>query len=380
MKEYGVGIIGMGYMGKTHAFAHATMPYYYENLPFKTRLIGACNRSLPAAEYARDFLGFEYATTNEDDIFSDKRIDLVHICTPNEAHFSQVKKALQAGKHVYCDKPLALNFEQCRELWQLAQKSGKTAQMGFQSRFFPATLQAYILIKQGKIGKIINFTAKFLHSGSLNPQKPIGWKQTAQGGVLRDLASHAVDLMSHFVGDFDSVFARSRVLYPARPDKTGQMVDITAEDHATMLLTQSSGAIGFIEASKIATGADDDFSFEIRGTKGALAFSHTNPRFLYFFDNTKPDAAFGGERGYTAIECASRFNPPGGKFPGIKVSPGWLRAHCHSIYSFVDNAHNGHPGNPSFADGAYTQYIIDLALESAASNGQVKAERRETIL
>ena len=372
MKEYGVGIIGMGFMGKTHTFAYKTMPFYYPNLPYKANLIGACNRSLPAAEYARDSLGFAYATQNEDDIFNDDRIQLVHICTPNEFHYSQVKKALAAGKHVYCDKPLTLTLAEAEELAELAEKSGKTAQVAFQNRFFPATLRARQLVEEGRIGEILCFRGEYLHSGAVDANRPMGWKQGETGGVLLDLGSHILDLVGTLVGRYESVFANKRVLYAERPGKDGKMHQITKEDHVTMLLTLANGATGTIEASKIATGVDDELRFEIHGTKGALKFHVMQPNTLWFYDNTKPEGVYGGERGFTAIECTARYAPPGNVFPSQKNGIGWIRSHCHSLYTFVDNVYNGRPGDPSFADGAYIQRVMACAAESAERGCVVK--------
>lgn len=375
MKIYGAGVIGMGFMGRTHSYAHSTMPYYYPTLDFGTKLIGACNRSPAAAEYARDRLGFEYATCSEDDIFSDDRIQLVDICTPNACHYAQVKKALAAGKHVYCDKPLCLTAGEAYELAELAEKSGLTAQMAFQTRFLPAIIRARELIGEGAIGEVLCFRDEYMHSGSVDPDKTMGWKLTDEGGVLRDLGSHAIDLMSWLVGPFDSVFAKSRVLYPERPDKDGKMVPVTAEDHITMLMTLPNGATGVIEASKIAVGADDEHRFEIHGTRGALRFNLMQPNYLYYYDNTKPDADYGGNKGFTAIECVARYPAPGG-FPSFKNSIGWMRAHCHSLYSFVKNVYEGKPGDPALDAGAYCALVTDAALESAASGKIVTIERK----
>lgn len=363
MTEFGVGIVGMGFMGKTHAYAHRTLPYYYADLPFTTRLITACNRSPAAAEYARDRLGFENATTSFEDILNDERIQLVHVCTPNEFHFDQARAALEAGKHVYCDKPLTVTADEAKRLADIARSSGLTAQVAFQNRFFPATLRAKELISEGRIGDVLCFRAEYLHSGALNAQKPVGWKQGESAGVLLDMGSHAIDLMTWLVGGFSSVYANSIVLYPRRPDKNGNMVDITMEDHATLLLTLPSGGTGVIEASKMSTGIDDELRFEIHGSRGALRFNLMQPNTLWFYDATLPEAVHGGERGFTAIECTARYAPPAG-FPSQKNAVGWIRAHCHSLYCFVDNVFNGRPGDPSFDDGAYVQRVMEGAHRS----------------
>ena len=366
MTEFGVGIVGMGFMGKTHAYAHKTLPFYYADLPYKTKLVTACNRSAPAAEYAKERLGFEKATTNFEEILADPSIQLVHICTPNEFHFEQAKAALQAGKHVYCDKPLTVTYAEAKELAAIANTSGLTAQVAFQNRFFPATIRAKELIEEGRLGDILCFRTEYLHSGALNAEKPVGWKQGESAGVLRDMGSHAIDLISWLTGRFTSVYANSIILYPQRPDKNGNMVDITMEDHATLLVTLPSGGTGVIEASKMSTGIDDELRFEIHGTRGALRFNLMQPNTLWFYDATKPESVYGGERGFCAIECTARYPAPAG-FPSQKNAVGWIRAHCHSLYKFVDNVYRGLPGDPSFEDGAYVQYLTEKAFESIKS-------------
>ncbi|MBQ5972614.1 MAG: hypothetical protein IJL69_00290, partial [Oscillospiraceae bacterium] len=258
----------------------------------------------------------------------------------------------------------------------LAAESGLTAQVAFQNRFFPSTLRAKELMDQGRLGEITCFRAEYLHSGQVDPDKPMKWKQGDEAGVLRDMGSHALDMMFHLLGPFASVYAETRILYPFRPDGAGGTVRVTADDHAAMLLTLPSGAAGVVEASKIATGVDDEFRFEIHGTRGALRFNLAQPNTLWFYDGDRPDGPFGGERGFTALECTGRYPAPAA-FPSFKNGVGWLRGHCHSLYSFVDNVYNGRPGCPSFADGAYVQYVMERALESAASGRRLTLDPPE---
>jgi predicted dehydrogenase len=373
MKELGIGIIGFGFMGKTHTYGYKTIPLYYSNLPFKIRLVGVCNRTLAKAQDAKETLGFEFATDNPDDIFNCPDIDIIDVCTPNIYHKEAVIKAIKAGKHVYCDKPLAANLEETNEITELMKSSQVITQMALQNRFFPATLHAKELIEQNKIGKVTSFRAFYLHAGSVDPNKPIGWKQDKKfgGGVLVDLGSHIIDLMYCLLGEYSSLYAQSDILYKQRPDKSGSMVDIEAEDIIHLIVKMKSGASGTIEASKIATGTNDELRFEIHGGKGALRFNLMEPNFLEYYDNTLPDADFGGEKGYKKIECVQRYPKPGGDFPGPKFTVGWIRAHVHSLYSFLCCVNEGRQAEPSFQDGAYVQYVMEKAYESARNNCRV---------
>ncbi len=364
VKEYGVGIIGMGFMGKTHAFAHTTLPFFYTGCGFKTKLVAACNRSLPKAEAAVSDYGFSYATTNEDDVFSDPNVHLVHICTPNAAHYSQVKKALLAGKHVYCDKPFTVTAAEAEELAQLARKQGVVGQICFHIRFFPAILTAKRMISEGALGDLHCFRVKFLHASSINPDKPMSWRYEENGGVLLDLGSHALDLLYYLAGEFSSVYAKSRILHPFRKNAAGETVPVLVEDHINMLLTHKSGAVGTVEATKIATGSNDELEIDLHGSKGAFKFSLSNPNILYYYNQNEG-------QGFKAIACNGRFDPPGGAFPPPVNTVGWLRAHCHSVYSFVENVHLGKAPSPSFDEGAYVQRLMEAAAESAKTGREV---------
>lgn len=367
MKEYGVGILGFGYMGKAHTYGYKTIPFYYNNLPFRTRLVGVCTAHKETAEQARDLHGFSFATTDPDEILTNKEIDIVHICTPNAYHKEQVIKALKSGKHIYCDKPLTANYKEAEEILDHLDKSDVITQMTFQNRFLPAVMRAKDLIEQGRLGRIISFRASYLHSGSVDPDRPIGWRQDAElggGGVILDLGSHVLDMIYHLLGEFKSIITKNVVLYPQRSSTDGKMIDIKAEDQSLMILSMKDGSTGMIEVSKIATGTNDEFIFEIHGDKGALRFNLMEPNYLYFYDNTKTDQPFGGEKGYTRIESVQRFPEPGGTFVSPKASIGWIRGHVHCLYNFLLCVHEGRQASPSIRDGAYIQYVMERAYES----------------
>ncbi|NLC68499.1 MAG: Gfo/Idh/MocA family oxidoreductase [Clostridiaceae bacterium] len=367
MKEIRVGVVGFGFMGKTHTYGYKTIPLYYSNLPFKIKLVGVCDAVPEVARQAKESLDFEFATSNPDDIFSREDINVVDICTPNIYHKELVLKALEAGKNVYCDKPLAVSYEETKEITSVLDKYDAITQMALQYRFFPATMRARELIEEGRIGNIMSFRACYLHSGSVDPKKPIGWKQDKKfggGGVLFDLGSHVLDIIYYLLGEYSSVFAETRIVYPERPDKDGNMVKIEADDVALMIVKMKNGGIGTIEASKIATGTDDELWFEIHGDKGAIRFNLMEPNWLEYYDNTLPEVPYGGLRGYTRIECVQRFKKPGGSFPSSKFSIGWIRSHVHCLYSFLSCVYEGRPASPSFKEGAYIQYVMEKAYES----------------
>ncbi len=372
MKEYGVGVIGYGFMGKTHCYGYQTLPFYYPDMPFKIKLVGVCNTTLSKAEKAKDLLGFSYATSNADDIFNDPNIHIVNICTPNVYHKDMVIKAIKAGKHVYCDKPFVMNYAEAEEVIALAKEHHVTAQIALQNRFYPMIMNAKRLIDEGRLGKITSFRGIFLHASNVNPNKKIGWRHQSAlggGGVLFDLGSHILDLGYYLMGDYQKIMCQTDKLYDARPDANGNMVPVDNDDLALMMCQMKNGAYGTIEASKVATGFDDSLRFEIHGVKGAIKFDIADPNHLYFFDNTIPDAPLGGERGFKCIECTQRYAPPAAAFPGAMCSVGWIRAHVHCLATFLYHVDDGTQPSPSLEEGAYIQKVMERAYESDAKGG-----------
>jgi predicted dehydrogenase len=375
VKKIGIGIIGCGFMGKTHSFGAKTIPLYYDNIPFQPCLVGVCDSNLEAALSMKEKNDFEFATSSLDDLLSRKDIDAVTVSTPNVFHKDVIIAALAAGKHVYADKPLTANYAEACEVTEAWKKSGLIAQVAHQFRFFPAVLRAKQLIGEGRIGRIMSFHGAYLHSGSIAKDKAIGWKQDKAmggGGVLFDLGSHILDMIRYLLGDFSEIFASTRILYPQRPNAKGEMVKIDADDSAWILCKLPEGSQGMIEASKIYTGTNDDFCFEIYGEKGAVRFNSNYPNWLDFFDNSAPEKALGGERGYLKIETMCSFEKPGGSFPPSKFPLGWIRSHVHCFYNFLNSVYNGIPACPSFEDGAYILKLLEASYASAEKGSWVK--------
>ncbi len=375
MKTIGIGVIGWGFMGRTHTLAVRSLPLFYPDAPFRARLVGVCSRTVEKAEKARDELGFEYATGDYRVLLGDPRIDAVSICTPNDQHEAMVIDALKAGKHVYVDKPLAVDYPSARRILAAAEGAKGRAQLALHNRFFTATMRAKQLVDEGRLGDILTFTCRYLHSGSIDPQKPMGWKQGRGGGVLLDLGSHALDLVTWLIGQQPKeVLCAENTLYPERPTREGGLCRDIAEDHALMLLRLNSGALGTVEASKITAGAGDVMYLEITGTKGAIRWNLEDPGWLEFYDNTLPEADLGGMRGYTRIECVGRYPAPGGSFLPPKNAVGWERAHMHCYFSFLDCVAGDRAPSPSLEEGARLQKLMDRLAESAGKRAWVSVE------
>ncbi|MBQ3078933.1 MAG: Gfo/Idh/MocA family oxidoreductase [Clostridia bacterium] len=365
MKEIGIAIIGWGFMGRTHTHSLRAIPLMYPGIGFRPVLKCVCSRREAPAKEAMENMGFERYTTDWRDILEMDDVDAVSICTPNDQHEEMAIAFLQAGKHVYIDKPLTVTYESAKRIEEAAANSASKTQMVMNNRFLPATMRAKQLAEEGALGEIISIQARYLHSGSIDENKPIGWKQTEQGGVILDLMSHALDLVMMIAGEPKSVICMTNSLYSDRPTQDGGRTSRLSEDHAIMTLRMPNGAIGTVEASKIATGTNDELSFEIYGKKGAIRFDLMEPGWLWFFDNTIPEAPLGGRRGFTRIECMGRYEAPAGKFLPPKNAVGWDRGHIHSYYCFLKSIYEDTLPSPDIHDGARLQYVLEKAAESA---------------
>ena len=372
MKTISVGVIGWGFMGKTHAQALRSVALFYPGIDFEVRLRCICTRRIEKAREAMQAAGFETCTDDWRALIAMDDIDVVSICTPNELHEEMAIAALEAGKHVYLDKPVAVTGESAMRIAAAAQRAQGFTRVAFNNRYMPAMLRAKQLIDDGRIGNVMHFAARYLHSGSIDPRKPIGWKQQMQGGTLLDMGSHVLDLVTWLIGYPDRALCRTRTLYPERPRSDGSVERALSEDHALMILEMPGGALGTVEASKIATGTNDDLTLEICGDKGALKWNLMDPNYLDFYDDTAPGSPIGGLKGFTRIETVGRYPAPGGAFLPPKNAVGWERGHLHCYFTFLDDVAHGRAGDCTIADGARLQCLMDKLLESNASGRWVE--------
>jgi predicted dehydrogenase len=366
----GVAILGFGFIGKVHAYGHLNLPLFYSPPPVRTRLVGVATRSPATAAKAKELLGFEVATTDQLSLIRRDDIDIVHICTPNDLHVEALLAAMAAGKHIYCDKPLTATVQEAEQVAADLPAYGGTSQMTLQYRFWPATLRAKQLIDEGRIGAITHFRGAYLHSGSVDRSRPLTWKADADrgGGVLNDLGSHIIDLLQHLIGPLEPLHAVRRVWSADRRDAADSTRKIArvGEDFVMVTMRTADGAPGIVEASKIATGAEDELRFEIHGERGALRFNLMDANWLDFCDLSDADDPLGGERGWKRIAAVARYDKPAG-FPGTKNHIGWMHGHLHCLYHFLDAVARGEPGDPNLMVGVELQRKLARIEEMAGS-------------
>ncbi len=366
---YGVGMIGYGFMGKMHTYSYASLPFIYSPMPARIRLVGVCAATETTRARAVESAGYEFSCADYHELLDRDDIQIINVCTPNYLHYEQAMAAMRAGKHVYCDKPMAMNAQEAAEMAALARETGLTCQVTFHNRFCPAMMRAKQMADDGFLGDVVSFRAAYLHSGYTSPSRPISWRmqyEKSGGGAMMDLGSHVIDLVRFIIGDFAKVSARLETYIKERPVSAGssEMAPVTVDDLALLTLEAVNGAVGTIEASRLATGTVDDLRFEIHGTRGALSFDLMNPNWLMAYDDTRKGGDYGGDRGWQRIECVQNYPKPAA-LPGAKAPVGWMRLHIDSIFQFVCNVAAGRPGCPSFEDGLAVQRVMDAAARSA---------------
>jgi predicted dehydrogenase len=375
VKRYNVGIIGFGFIGRVHAYGHLTLPLFYDPVPCQTLITHICTSRQDTAERGRLQVGAQFATTDFREITENPEVDIVHICTPNDLHKDQLLSAIEHDKHIYCDKPLVVNMSEAQEVRAALEGYQGIAQMTFQNRFFPATLRAKQLIDEEILGRILEFRACYLHSGSADPGAPLKWKLSAQrgGGVIADLGSHVLDLMHYLLGDYRELCATTQIAYRERPSASDPRisVQVDAEDCVKMLIRTWSGAVGIVEASKIATGAEDELRFEVHGSLGAMRFNSMDPHHLQVYDCRQVSQPLGGRRGWNSIDTGQRYPEPAG-FPGPKFTMGWMRTHVACLTHFLTSVATGTPADPDLEQGIYVQRLIECARLSAEARSWIE--------
>jgi len=370
MPPLGIGMLGYGSIGKLHALAYRSIPGLYPALPRYT-MAAVCTTSMETAGAAARDGGFSRACADMRALLADPDVHVVDIVLPNHAHKEAILLALDAGKHVSCEKPLALSGAEAREIAAAAARSRGRLGMIFNYRFVPALVKAKSLIDAGALGDIYGFHSEYLHGGYQDASRPLTWRmrfESSGGGALVDLGSHVIDLLRWFLGEVAQVFAETRTYIAQRPLTKGgdELGRVTVDDAAWAQLRMASGALGSLIVSRFATGSADDLRIRIEGSKGALRFDLMDANWLYFYDATRPAA----EAGWVRLETISSF--PGASVPPARAILGWDRLHAESQYRFLKAILEDRDPSPGLADGLANNLVID-ALYASARSGRWEA-------
>jgi predicted dehydrogenase len=275
LPELGVGLIGTGFMGRAHALAFHNARTTFD-LPFNLKLVALADADVARAEQCATGWGFERSHGDWQQLISDPAVNLVAITTPNLLHFPMAMAALEAGKAVYCEKPLAVSLEQAREMQAAARKAGVVTRVGYNYQHNPIIGLAKQMIESGELGRIVSFQGEFSEDFMGDGLSPWSWRceEAHAGGALADLGSHLLAMARYLLGDVDAVCADSQTVHPQRPATRGseEQRAISIDDQTYALLRFANGARGTFGSSWLKHGYKNHLSFEIGGTEGTLSF------------------------------------------------------------------------------------------------------------
>lgn len=365
------GIMGLGFIGKTHAKAASSLPFCIPAPKLDLRLT-ALFRTHPEGDEAfiRN-LGAPSVFTDLDE-FLTQSLDFVDICSPNHAHMPQVLHAAAAGKNIYCEKPLARNLAEARQMTDAVRKAGVRSHSAFLLRYLPAVVQAKALLASGALGEALQYRAIMYHSSYLNTQRPTSWRlrmADSGGGAWMDLGSHLVNLSQYLVGEPEKVSALQRTHISNRPEKAGasQTVPVDVDDWCLATFQHSNGAVGTIEVSRVAAGTGEDTRFELFCSKGALRFSASKPETLEWLELGSNHWV----QGISAIDARINGHPILELWAAPKYSLGMMvNAHLASLYDFSLCLLENKESEINFENALQTQLLLELANQSAKSGGE----------
>lgn len=380
-QSLGVAMIGYSFMGAAHSHAWRTAPRFFD-LPLSPAMNVLSGRNGQAAQKAASKLGWTDVETDWRAVLRRDDVDLVDICTPGNTHAEIAIAALEAGKHVLCEKPLANTLAEAEAMAAAAESAaeqGILAMVGFTYRRVPAIQLARKLIADGRIGKVRHVRAQYLQDWLVDEDAPLSWrldKSKAGSGALGDIGAHIIDLTQFITGE--SITGVSGILETfvnERPVATesGSMSGtagtergpVTVDDAAVFLGRLSGGGLGIYEATRFATGRKNAIRIEINGSEGSLAFDFEDMNVLQFFEGSEANETAGFRRILvTEPEHAyiSNWWPAG---HGL----GYEHGFTHQVVDLVSDLAAKRQPSPSFADGLVVQRVMAAVENSSSANG-----------
>ena len=364
MNGINIAFLGMGAIGRIHLLGYRDIKEYYPGSLPGINVKGVLASTPERSNKTASETGMEKGYASLDEVLSDSEVDVVDIVSPNYLHKEQILKSLEAGKHILCEKPLALNAEEASVVLDAANKSDKLLGMIFNYRFVPAMMKARELIEQGRIGDVYSFRGEYFHTGYQNPARPFSWRMDfsrSGGGAIADLGVHVIDLLGYLLGDFKSIRADLKTYVKQRPESAGssKLVPVSVDDAAWMHCELASGGTGTIEVSRFATGTLDELNITVYGSRGSFRFNLMDPGYLYWFDEgQKAD-------GWKRLETVQHY--PGAVIPTPRSVIGWPRFHLENQYRFLKAIHEGTDFKPGAIEGAKAQFVLDAAFRSVES-------------
>jgi predicted dehydrogenase len=361
-------LIGTGFMGKAHAIALSSVATTFPGLPEPVLSCLVDSDQKRANELAAAW-GFAQGSDDWLGACQDTAIDVVDICTPNHLHKDMALAAIAAGKHVWCEKPLALDAAGARDIWQAAKAAGVQSSMGFNYACNPLLGLAREMISAGELGEIFSFRGSYFEDYMASPDVPFSWRcLRSQGGAgaLADLGTHLINMAEYLLGPISSVCAALHTVHSRRRDPlSGTMRAVENEDIAQVLLQFDRGCSGSMEISRIATGRKCGLCFEISGSKGSLVFDQERMNEIRYYHSADATA----RRGFRTILAGPEHPDYGAFCPASGHGLGINDLKVIELRNFLQAVQSGKPVYEDFANGYRVQLLVD-AMEASARDRQ----------
>jgi predicted dehydrogenase len=366
----GVGMVGYSFMGRAHSQAWRTAPHVFD-LPLAPRMVAIAGRSAEGVEAARAELGWDAGVTDWHELLERDDVGLIDICTPGDSHAEIAIAALDAGKHVLCEKPLATGVAEGEAMVAAADRAaadGVKAMVAFNYRRVPALAFARELIADGRLGEIRHVRAVYLQDWIVDPEFPLVWRLQAEhagSGALGDIGAHIVDAAQFLLGDdITGVSGLTETFVKERPlPDASKRGPVTVDDAALFVARFAGGAVGTFEATRFATGRKNGLAIEVNGSLGSLRFDLERLSELELYD-ARDDAETQGFRRILVTEATHPYMeawwPPGHLI-------GWEHSFTHEVRDLVLAIADGSDVRPTFADGLQVERVLAAVVASSES-------------
>lgn len=365
MRDIGVGIIGTGFMGKTHALAYRAVAGVFPEVP-RPNLVAVADINEAAAHRAREQFGFARSTNDWRSLVSDPDIQIISITTPNVLHKEQALAAIAAGKHVHCEKPIAPAASDAREMLEAAEAKGVCTQVGYNYIKNPILELARSMIAAGDLGEITGFRGVHAEDYMADPNVPYNWRvdPAGGGGAIADIGSHIIGMARFLIGPITEVNASLETIVKTRPVSPGstERRPVEVDDIARVIVRFERGCAGSIEANWVASGRKMQLGFEVTGTKGTLAFSQERLNELHFYrGGSDPRTA-----GFVRIEAGPQHAPYGNFIVAPGHQLGFNDLKTIEVADFLRAIAGCQSRRVDFREAWEIQRIVDTAIRSSS--------------
>jgi predicted dehydrogenase len=368
-------------MGRAHSHAWASAAKFF-NLNLDPVMKVVCGLDPTSTREFANTWGWQDAETEWRAVVERADVDIVDICTPTHLHKKIAIAAAKQGKHIFCEKPVALTYADAKDMLGAAERAGVLHYLNHNYRRVPAVALARQLIEEGKIGRVYHWRGAYLQDWITDPNFPLTWhlrKELAGAGPHFDLNSHSVDLARYLVGELSIVSVMMKRFIDERPlpgaesgtfqagSVSTELGEVTVEDASFMLAEFENGALGAFETSRMATGRKNFNSFEIYGSKGSLTFNLQRMNELQFLDGDDPT----NQQGFRNLLVTDRTHPYADAWwpPGHII--GYEHTFTHAVVDFLAALAKGTPIAPNFSDGVRIMQVLEAGLLSAETGRNV---------